>query len=89
MVTSLWLAIARLLTLKTSLPADTVPNKLAANVPNIMPQNSLFFYFFAVVSLTHFINGTYSSRDLIIFKISFFSSFNIINIVPDPKMFFY
>ena len=47
-----------------------------------------FLASFLIVSLTHFVNKPDSSRDLIIFIISFISSLEIINVVvPDPNIF--
>ena len=80
-----------------SFPVNRFLNVLAPNVPhNILrkpPFCSLASYL--IVSLTLFINKSDSSRDLTILKISFVSSFKIINVVvrkakskerPDPNI---
>ena len=56
-----------------------------------MLRSPPFCYFASVliVSLTLFISKSYSSRDLTIFMISFISPFEIISVVPEPKMFFW
>ena len=72
------------------LPVNKFRNKLALKVPNHIPRNPPFcsFVSFLIVSLTDFINKSDSSRDLIIFMISFISSLEIINVViPDPNIF--
>ena len=66
------------------------PNKLASKVPNKIPENPPFCLFasYLIVSLTPFINKPDSSRDLIIFMISFISSLEIIYVVvQDPDIF--
>ena len=48
----------------------------------------MFFCFISIVSITHFINKSESSRGLTIFKISSISSFEIFKVVnPDPNIF--
>ena len=65
----------------TLFPAIAFPNILVANICNKIESNSVFcsFVSFLFVSLIPFINNPYTSRDLIIFIISFISSFEIIN----------
>ena len=86
-----WLvAVAPLPALIVPLPINRFHNKLAPKVPVNIPRNPPFYHFgsFLVISLTSFINKTDFSRDLTIFKISFISSFEIINVVtPDPNRF--
>ena len=70
----------------TPLPVNKFPNKLAPNLLNGMLRNLPFCSYpsFLIVLLTHFINNSDSSRDLIILIVSSFFSFEIINIViPD------
>ena len=60
-------------------------------MPNNISRNPAFCSFasFLIVLLTPFISKPDYSRDLIIFMISFISSFEIINIaVPYPKTFY-
>ena len=76
----------------TSLPVNALPNKLVANVPNIVGRNPPFYPFvsFLIVSLIPFTSNPDSSNDLTIFIISSLSSFKFINVDvrPDPQVFF-
>ena len=72
------------------LPVDKFTNNLAPNVPTSILKNPSFCSFasFLIVPLTLLIYNPDSSRDLIIFMISFISLFEIINIVlPDSNIF--
>ena len=74
----------------TSLPANALPNILAAIMPNNIPINLRFCYFafFLTVLLTLFNNKLESLRDLTIFMISFKSSSKNIDVVAlDPQIF--
>ena len=71
-------------------PARTVPlsdniffNKVAPIVRHNMLKNPLFCYFasFPIVSLTHFINNSDSSRDLTTLMIFSISLFEVITVV--------
>ena len=65
-------------------------NKLAANVPNSVGRNPLFYSFvsFLIVSLIPFTSNPDSSTDLTIFLITLISSFEIINaVVLERKVF--
>ena len=55
-----------------------------------MPRNLLFWIFasFLILLLTPFISKPEYLKDLTLFLISFISSSKIINVVPDPKIFF-
>ena len=56
-----------------------------------LPRTPCFCSFasFSIVSLMHFINEPYSSRDLTIFIITSISLFEIIDaVIPDSKFFF-
>ena len=59
------------------------PNKLAPKIPTNIPKNLLFYSFvsFLIVLVTPFNKILESSRDWIIFKISFIYSFEIIKVV--------
>ena len=72
----------------TTLITNRFPNKLVPNVPKNTPRNPLFYSFASLyfILLTPFINTPDSSRDLIIFMISFISSFEIINFVVREAM---
>ena len=60
-------------------------NKPAANVPNSIERNTPFFLLFLIISLIHFTSNPHSSSDLIVFIISYISSFKIINAeIPNP-----
>ena len=63
------------------LAVSNMHNILTANICNDIENNSVFCSFasFLFVSLIPFINNPGSSSDLIIFMISFISSFEIIN----------
>ena len=64
----------------TPLPINRFSYKIAPDVPDNLLRNLL----------TPFINKIDSSRDLIIFMISFISSLEVIYVViPDPKIFFW
>ena len=70
---------------------NTLPNKVAANLPNNIGRNPhvCSFASFLIVSLITFINNPDSSSYLTIFIISSISFFEIINVVvPDPKISF-
>ena len=76
----------------TPLPGNIFSNKLAPNVPNNIPRNPPFCLFASVliVSLTPFIEKPNYLRGLIIFMISFKSSFENTNVVvPDPNIFWW
>ena len=67
----------------TPLPDNIFPNRLAPNVPNSIIRNPPFYSLalFLIVSLTPSNNNQKFSRDLTIFKMSFISSFEIIEVV--------
>ena len=80
------------------LPVNRFPNKLAPNATNNIMRNPPFSSFasFSIVSLVPYINKLDYSRDLIIFMITFISSFEMFNVVvreaksegrPDPNIF--
>ena len=74
----------------THFPVNRFPNNLAPSAPYDVPRNPHFYSFtsFSIVSLTPIIHKPASSRDLIIFMISFISSFEIISVVMlDPNIF--
>ena len=71
----------------TPRPVNTLPNKLVANIPENLPF--CCFALFLIVSLIPFDSNSDSSSDLIVFKISYISLFEIIHaVVPDAKVFF-
>ena len=65
------------------LPVNRFPNKLAPNATNNIMRNPPFSSFasFSIVSLAPYINKLDYSRDLIIFMITFISSFEMFNVV--------
>ena len=67
----------------TPLPDNRFPNRLAPNATNNILRNPPFCSLasFLIVSLTSSNNNPEFSRDLIIFQISFISSFEIIKVV--------
>ena len=72
------------------LAANRFPSKLALNVPNNIVRNTRlsFVALFLFFLLTSFINKPDSSRDLVVYMISFISALEIVNIVlPDPNCF--
>ena len=78
--------------LTTPLSTKALPHKLAANELNEILKNPSFYSFasFLIVSLTPFICKPDPSRSLIIFMISFKSSFENTNAaMPYPKNFFW
>ena len=87
---SWFVAIAPSHTLTTLLPANTFPNKKSPSVPNNMQRNQPLrsFALFFIVLLTPLPDKTDSSRDLVIFTISFKFWFRNNNVVvPDPNIF--
>ena len=73
-----------------SLRVNRFSNKLAPKVPNNILRNPPLcsFVLFLIISPMPFINKPDSSRGVIIFMISFISSFEVINVVvPDPNIF--
>ena len=71
-------------------PVNKLPNKLASNVPSNILKNQLFcsLVSFSIVLLTPFNKIPEFSRASIIFIISFMSSCSIINLTPEPCIFF-
>ena len=72
------------------MPADIFPNKLVPSVPSNTLRNPPFCSFASsfIVLLSPFNSIPESSRDLIIFKMKFYSSFETIKVVvPDPRIF--
>ena len=71
-------------------PVNKLPNTLAPNVPsNILKNPPLCsLVLFSIVLLIHFNKIPEFSNALIIFIISFISSCSIINLTPEPGIFF-
>ena len=71
-------------------PVNKLPNKLAPNVPsNILKNPPLCsLVSFSIVLLTPYNKIPEFSRASIIFIISFISSSSLINLIPEPCIFF-
>ena len=71
-------------------PVNKLPNKLAPNVPSNILKNPPFYSLvsFSIVLLTPFNKIPEFSRASIIFIISLMSSCSIINLTPEPCIFF-
>ena len=71
-------------------PVNKFPNKLAPNVPSNIIKNPPLCYLvsFSIVLLTPFNKIPEFSNPSIIFIISFISSCSIINLTPEPYIFF-
>ena len=71
-------------------PVNKLPNKLAPKVPKSIPKNPPLcsLVSFSIVLLTHFNRIPEFSKASIFFIISFMSSCSIINLTPEPCIFF-